>query len=115
MNTYLWIIIYVSDKSRVVQRSTSPLVLSTKKAIPIYCVVSGHCIYDEYAWDCIDKRIPGNTPVLWVNLPGAYRCRITRGGQVCYSAIIVVELPANPEGNIHLVLYRLHACASVHG
>ena len=48
-------------------------------------------------------RIPGNTPVLWVNMPGAYRCRITRGGQVCYSAIIVVELPANPEG-IHLKL-----------
>ena len=84
------------------QQSTSPLVLPTKKTIPIYCVVSGHCVYDEYAWDCVDVRIPGNTPILWVNMLGAYRCRITRG-QVCYSAIIVVELPANPEG-IHLKL-----------
>jgi hypothetical protein len=56
-------------------------VLPPKKAIPIFCV-SGNCIYDEYEWDCVDEKIPGNTPVLWVNMPGL------RGIKACLCIIM---------------------------
>lgn len=87
------------------QQSTSPVLLPPNTTIPIYCVVSGHSLYDDYKWDCVDRIVPGNTPVLWVNVPGVYRCRITRGGQVCSSAVIIVELPTYSEEGI-MILYN---------
>lgn len=70
------------------------------KPVPIYCVASSHSLDDEYEWDRVDMKLPGNSPVMWVNVPGAYRCKIVRGGVTCASKVINVELKSQ-SGYLH--------------
>ena len=66
--------------------------LEYSNPVPIYCVASSHSLDDEYKWDRVGIKLPGNSPVMWVNVCGAYQCNIIRGGNTCASKVINVEL-----------------------
>ena len=74
-------------------QSTSPVYLDCEntKPIPIYCVTSNHSL-DVYEWDQVDIKIPGNSPVMWVNVPGVYRCKNIRDGFTCTFKVMNVEM-----------------------
>ena len=60
------------------------------KPVPTYSVASSHSLDDEYEWDRVDTKLPGNSLVMWVNVPGVYGCNVVREGITCTSKVISV-------------------------
>ena len=94
---------------RVVHQSPSRVLLPANGTIPLYCIVSHHTLEDVYEWRRGLDEEHVNTPVLWVKMPGAYSCRISRNGQVCKSTTIVVEWEEDDvsEGGMYSLLQHL--------
>ena len=45
-----------------------------------------------YERDRVDIKIPGSSPVMWVNDPGVYRRKIVHDGFTCTSKVINFEM-----------------------
>ena len=93
---------YFSDKFQILHQSASPVYLDydDSKPIPIYCVASNHSFDDEYEWDRVDTKLPGSSPVMWINVPGAYRCKVIHEGITCASKVINVEVKSKSDSGI---------------
>ena len=65
---------------------------SSDIAEPIYAIASGHSLDYKYKWDNVTSDLAGNTPVMWVNEPGSYRCTVTHNAKnaQCFSHVITV-------------------------
>lgn len=76
------------------QSPTTVMLPSADSAIPLYCIASGHTLDHKYQWDNVTTKLPGNTPVIWVNEAALYRCSVSHhiGGAQCYSKTIKVVL-----------------------
>ena len=72
---------------------TNATAINKGSVVPILCVVPNHSLHMIYKWS---KRGAGkytytdNTPVLWVDQPGIFRCQVERGMDVVHSADIGV-------------------------
>ena len=75
-----------------------------------YCVASNHSFDDEYEWDRVDTKLLGSSPVMWINVPGACRCKVIHGGITCASKVINVEVKSKSDSGIY---NNIHAC-SIH-
>ena len=70
------VLLFKGDPFRVVHQSpTTVLLPSTDSAIPLYCIASGHTLDYKYQWD-ITMKLPGNSPVIWVNEATLYCCSV---------------------------------------
>ena len=74
---------------RVISQTTEALV-TEGSVIPLFCVATGHNLKYTYKWSTLDQPLSGNTPVMWVNSPGVYRCQVSNKKESCYSANIIV-------------------------
>ena len=62
---------------RVMYQSPEEVIVqSDGNAIPLYCVASAHCIEYKYEWQVGGQHTGCNSPILWINTPGLYRCRV---------------------------------------
>lgn len=79
---------------RVIHQTTAT-VISKGSVVPIFCVVPNHSLGTTYQWSkhgAMKHKFLDNTPVMWVDEPGIYRCQVEqRGMDVVYSADIVVK------------------------
>lgn len=60
--------------------------------IPIYAIASAHSLDYICKWDNVSGDLAGNTPVMWVNKAGSYRCTVTHNARnsECFSHVINV-------------------------
>ena len=63
-----------------------------KGSVALHCVASKHCFDYKYEWDNIDGRVGVDSPVLYVNKVGTYRCKVTNmiDSAQCRSASVSV-------------------------
>ena len=88
----------VSDKFRVVQQSTSPVLLPPKKTIPIYCVIismmSTHGIV-------LTREFLRILQFCGLICQEYIAVALLEGGRFVPQLLLPVELPANPEEGIY--------------
>lgn len=64
-------------------------------AVPLYCVASSHSVEFKYEWQKSGQHVGCSSPVIWVNEPGLYRCRVEHHimQEECSSKLICVISP----------------------
>ena len=65
-----------------------------------------HSLCTEYNWYLHGERkrhYLDNTPIIWVNKPGIYRCQVEHGTGIARSSDIVVKVDG--KYSVHVSLY----------
>ena len=74
----------------VVLHQSQGCTLPSNQVAIVYCIASNHSSSCKYQWRNSDGDVGVNSPVLYVNKPGVYRCTVHCGGQQCFSRSINV-------------------------
>ena len=81
-----------TDSFSVVYQSKDT-VLASGQCCPLVCVASGHKLSYIYEWNKVnDGSVGADSPVLWVNTSGIYRCKVSDAGTHCYSNNVRVTM-----------------------
>lgn len=59
--------------------------------MPLYCIATDHNLMYKYQWERANEKIGVNSPVVWVNQVGDYRCTVSNGTTQCFSEVIHVS------------------------
>lgn len=89
------IVIHFVREFKVIHQSLPEVFLAQEEeAVPLYCVCTTHSLRHLYLWENAGMKVGCSSPVLWVNKPGTYQCRIKEAedktSRECVSAVISV-------------------------
>ena len=77
--------------------------------MPLFCIAAGHNLSYKYQWERGDDKVGVNSPVLWVNEIGLYRCTISNGNVDCFSGVISVT---DKDGMfLRIFVHFVHCCS----
>ena len=105
------------DMFRVIHQTTDT-VTTEGRCVPLFCVATNHSLSYTYQWESIsDGKIGANSPVLWVNKAGSYKCTVSNGSIQCYSELITVadddgKLGSMEKYVIRILLFYNNSCDS---
>lgn len=81
-----------AEEFSVVHQSTSKSFISDSEVATLYCVASKHSLGFKYTWENDHGVVGVNSPVVFANKTGVYRCTVTNAtGDKCFSKNIVVS------------------------
>ena len=80
-----------SDVFGVLHRSNNA-VLTEGTCVPLYCIAADHSLMYTYKWECLDEKVGVNSPVVWVDKVGEYRCTVSNGITQCFSEVVHVTI-----------------------
>ncbi len=83
-----------------------------QKAVPLYCIASGHSHGTIYKWSVSGWEIGANSPVLWTKQPGIYRCEVLHSVKhdLCYSTLISVVASQNCKEHTLILSMCMYNC-----
>lgn len=82
---------YTGNKGKLCILHQSPMNVVLIGSTPLFCVANGHKLDYQYQWSKDGATEVGtNSPVLWVNKAGVYKCTVRSGLKIALSNIIDV-------------------------
>lgn len=104
----MYAIIKILGSFRVVHQTTGEVSLTSGAVVPLFCIASGHNLCLNYKWSKLGQHEDcclGNTPVMWVDSPGIYRCQVSsQTAETCFSSNMVMKSEAGMS-NLKTAMY----------
>ena len=64
--------------------------MDSGQVVPLFCISPKHSLLDcRYEWRNLSGEIGFNSPVIYANKPGVYRCSVHCSGQTFYQGVLM--------------------------
>ena len=105
LSTLICLYLY-SEPFKVVHQS-GKTTIKDENIVPLFCIASNHSLLHVYSWEKVGTgKVGVDSPVLWLNVPGEYRCTVSSVGEQCYTDNIAVVKGMGNEGKAVYGLFR---------